>query len=138
MNHYKIFTLAEANKVLPKITEILLELQYLYSEIVKKQVEIDTLELIYHNGKMPKENPHHLLSEAIEQLHQSYNQFQQYITELTDLGCTLKDLQIGLIDFYANRNNELILLCWKLGEKSIQYWHPIETGFTSRQSIDFH
>jgi hypothetical protein len=52
------------------------------------------------------------------------------------LGGEIKDVETGLVDFPGKRNGEDILLCWKLGEKKIGYWHSVEGGFASRRPID--
>ena len=52
------------------------------------------------------------------------------------LGGELKDIELGLVDFPSTREGEDILLCWKLGEKSIGYWHAVDGGFASRKPID--
>jgi hypothetical protein len=54
------------------------------------------------------------------------------------LGGEVKDLDLGLVDFPSTRNGEDILLCWKLGEKSVGYWHSVDGGFASRRPIDAH
>jgi hypothetical protein len=52
------------------------------------------------------------------------------------LGGEVKDVDLGLVDFPSTRNGEEILLCWKLGEKSLGYWHSVDGGFASRRPID--
>jgi hypothetical protein len=52
------------------------------------------------------------------------------------LGGDIKDVELGLVDFPGKRNGEDILLCWKLGEKSLGYWHPVDGGFASRRPVD--
>jgi hypothetical protein len=52
------------------------------------------------------------------------------------LGGDVKDVELGLVDFPGKRNGEDILLCWKLGEKSLGYWHPVDGGFASRRPVD--
>jgi hypothetical protein len=54
------------------------------------------------------------------------------------LGGEVKDVDLGLVDFPSTRNGEEILLCWKLGEKSLGYWHSVDGGFASRRPIDAH
>ena len=47
----------------------------------------------------------------------------------------VKHIERGLVDWYALKDGREILLCWKLGEKSVGYWHELDTGFAGRQSI---
>jgi hypothetical protein len=47
----------------------------------------------------------------------------------------LLDPSIGLIDFLHQRGNQVVFLCWKLGEAKVEWWHPIETGIAGRQRL---
>jgi hypothetical protein len=58
------------------------------------------------------------------------------IERIRALGGEVKDIDLGLVDFPSTRNGEEILLCWKLGEKSLGYWHTVDGGFASRRPID--
>jgi hypothetical protein len=58
------------------------------------------------------------------------------IERIRALGGEVKDLDLGLVDFPSTRDGEEILLCWKLGEKTLGYWHSIDGGFASRRPID--
>jgi hypothetical protein len=56
--------------------------------------------------------------------------------QIEDSGCIVKDLDVGLVDFPALLGEEQVLLCWKLGEPRIEYWHRNEEGFGGRKPID--
>jgi hypothetical protein len=58
------------------------------------------------------------------------------IQELEDLGVKLRDIDTGLLDFPAKRFGEVVYLCWKYGEASIEFWHTQSEGFASRKSIN--
>ena len=58
------------------------------------------------------------------------------VAEIDATGVQVKDLDIGLLDFPCIVGEEVILLCWKLGEKGITHWHGIEEGFAGRKPID--
>jgi len=58
------------------------------------------------------------------------------LAEIDAIGVQVKDLDIGLLDFPCEVEGQNILLCWKLGEKSITHWHGIEEGFAGRKPID--
>lgn len=56
--------------------------------------------------------------------------------ELEELGVQLKDYAHGLIDFPAMREGRVVLLCWKAGEgDEIEWWHDVEAGFAGRQPL---
>ena len=56
--------------------------------------------------------------------------------EIQEMGVQVKDLDIGLIDFPAICCGEEVLLCWRLGEPEIAWWHGLEEGFRGRKPID--
>jgi hypothetical protein len=58
------------------------------------------------------------------------------VDRVNDLGAQIKDLDIGLIDFPALYRGREVLLCWKLGEERIAYWHGTDEGFRGRKLID--
>ena len=58
------------------------------------------------------------------------------IAEIDSIGVQVKDLDIGLLDFPCEVEGRTVLLCWKLGEKSITHWHGTDEGFASRKPID--
>jgi hypothetical protein len=58
------------------------------------------------------------------------------LAEIEAIGVQVKDLDIGLLDFPCQVAEETVLLCWKLGEEKIEYWHGLEEGFRGRKPID--
>jgi hypothetical protein len=58
------------------------------------------------------------------------------VAEIDATGVQVKDLDIGLLDFPCIVGEEIILLCWKLGEKKLTHWHGTEEGFAGRKPID--
>lgn len=58
------------------------------------------------------------------------------LAEIDSIGVQVKDLDIGLLDFPCMVDGRIILLCWKLGEKSITHWHGTEEGFAGRKPVD--
>jgi hypothetical protein len=58
------------------------------------------------------------------------------VNQIHGLGAQVKDADEGLIDFPALRDGEEVLLCWKLGEDEIGFWHGLEDGFAGRRPVD--
>ena len=58
------------------------------------------------------------------------------IEAVQEMGCQVKDLDTGLVDFPTLFRGVEVLLCWKLGEPGIEYWHGVEEGFRGRKAID--
>ncbi len=61
--------------------------------------------------------------------------FHSALQQLETLGGVLKDLSLGLVDFYTLRDGEPVFLCWKLGEDAIRFWHSLDTGYAARQPL---
>lgn len=57
------------------------------------------------------------------------------VDEIGEHGAQVKDVDEGLIDFPALRRGETVLLCWRLGEGDIAYWHRVEDGFAGRRAL---
>jgi hypothetical protein len=58
------------------------------------------------------------------------------VNAIHERGVIVKDLDTGLVDFPALREGEEILLCWRLGEDEVAYWHGLEEGFAGRKRLD--
>lgn len=59
------------------------------------------------------------------------------VERLDELGVTVKDLDLGLLDFPSERAGGVVLLCWQVGEESVTSWHGLEEGFAGRKPIDW-
>ena len=57
------------------------------------------------------------------------------VKKLEELGCVLRDMSIGLVDFPAVRLGERVWLCWKLGEEHVTFWHTRHEGFAGRKPV---
>ena len=128
----KMFTAEEANKLLPQLTSWLDELRAGRDSILSLEVEIDALELVTpkdDSGASPA------LNRKVEEYTRLVNRFYSLIDQIHEMGCFLKDLDFGLVDFYSLQSKRVICLCWKYGEKTVKYWHEIGGGYTSRQSL---
>jgi hypothetical protein len=118
----KRFTLAKANLTLPLVKRIVSDIVKTHAQVVALQAAVETAKL--------KDQP------AVQaDLDRALEQLQTYVDELHDIGCDLKDYQIGLVDFLGRHQGRPVCLCWKLGEETIGYWHELRAGFAGRQPI---
>ena len=76
-----------------------------------------------------------LIESEKEKFQPHINELSQSLDTLEELGCYIKDLDIGLIDFLSSFEGRDIFLCWKLGEPHIGHWHEVDEGFSNRQEI---
>ena len=132
----KLFTVDEANRALAEIIPLIQQLQGLQASILNTNHQLDeaTKKLSQGNGYPIKEVRKQIEELTKHQLH-LLEAFQSALQQLEGIGCVVKDLQQGLIDFYTMRNEEPVFLCWRLGEDQIRFWHRLEDGFPGRQPI---
>jgi hypothetical protein len=124
----KVFTIEEANSLLPSVRAILSRIQRTHGRLVSYQTAAKhAAEGAEQGGGGMPEGPHYV-SLLIELFSNT--------SEIETLGVQLKDQARGLIDFPCLRDGRVILLCWQLGEgDEIEWWHDIETGFAGRQPL---
>src|SRR5260221_14780548 len=75
------------------------------------------------------------LAEAAAEVEREARELARTIDEIADAGAEGKDIDEGLIDFPALPNGTTVLLCWRLGEAEIRYWHTVEDGFAGRREL---
>lgn len=69
--------------------------------------------------------------------HESHlQQAKDSLAEIEAIGVQVKDLDTGLLDFPCLIEGQTVLLCWKLGESRIEFWHTLDSGFRGRQPLD--
>ncbi len=122
-----LFTLAEANALLPEIVPKLASIQRLYMKVeslrAKARAAAGASEF---GGGM----------EGGTQYVNTLYTIGKLTTELHEIGVELKDHTQGLIDFPSTRGERIVLLCWKLGEgDEIEWWHETDAGFAGRQRL---
>jgi hypothetical protein len=131
----KTFTLDEAQSLLP-VLESLLK-RAMEGRRAAQLVEAELNELpqrIYLSGGM-RVNSASVAKQRAE-VEENLKQVQESIAEIDAIGVQVKDLDSGLLDFPCRINGEVVLLCWRMGERSIEHWHTIEAGFQGRQPVD--
>ena len=123
----RIFTLAEANQLLPQLRSILEEVEGEWSRMKALNPEIQKV-----RDRVPADafTPHGVeyveaVSHLLFRLHQ-----------IKDMGVVVKDVEKGLCDFPYMRHGRVVYLCWHRGESAVGFWHDIETGFASREPVD--
>lgn len=123
----KLFTLTEANELLPGVSANLKTIQKLYAKIDTFRDAARSAALASEFGGGMKGG-----SQYVKALYD----IGKITTELYELGIQLKDYSRGLIDFPSMRDGRVVLLCWQLGEdEKIEWWHEIEAGFAGRQPL---
>ncbi len=131
----KTFTLDEAQSLLP-VLESLLK-RAIEGKRAAESVESDLSELarqIYLSGGMRVDTAKVAGKRAEMEAH--LQRVRESISEIDAIGVQVKDLETGLLDFPFRLDDEVVLLCWRLGEPAIEHWHTTEAGFKGRQPVD--
>ena len=131
----KIFTLEEAQMLLPVLKSLLERAMEGKQEIEQIDKEFQDLKhrvflsggLLLDVGKVARRR-----AEREKAMHA----IKDAIAEIDAIGVQVKDLDIGLLDFPCQIENDIVLLCWKYGEEKIEFWHGMEEGFAGRKPID--
>ena len=75
------------------------------------------------------------LQSVQERLDEEVAGIARCVARIHELGGLVKDLDAGLVDFPARREGVEVLLCWRLGEDEVGYWHGLEEGFSGRRPL---
>jgi hypothetical protein len=116
----KTFTLDEAQSLLPVLESLL-----------KRAME-DRRSAQSGGMKVNTANVSKQRAEVEEHLKRA----RESVTEIDAIGVQVKDLDSGLLDFPCRIDDEVVLLCWRMGEPAIEHWHTVESGFQGRQPVD--
>ncbi len=129
----RAFTLDEANSFLPRLTQLLPQIQESKSKHDQLQEKVaEYTHLMSSNGHIIEKE----LNEARQELVQATNEVNRLIERLQEMDCELKDIEQGLVDFRTEREGREVYLCWKLGEPDIRWWHELDAGFAGRQPLE--
>jgi hypothetical protein len=129
----RYFTVEEANEALAEVrplTEELVSHRRALVELQERQAALTTR--ISGNGGNVEPSE---LQEVQERLDEEVAGIARCVARIHELGAQVKDLDEGLVDFPALRGGEDVLLCWRLGEDEIGFWHGLDEGFSGRKRL---
>ncbi|HWP28698.1 MAG TPA: DUF2203 domain-containing protein [Chloroflexota bacterium] len=130
----RLFTREEAQALLPRLTELLTALQAQQQELREKERA-----LAARYQQRVRGNGYALGGEDLvalqAELEAGLAALNEQLAAIDALGCELKDIDQGLVDFPAQREGREVYLCWRLGEPTIAWWHERDAGFAGRQPL---
>ncbi len=128
----RIYTLAEARALVPRIAGLLAALQDAKRQLQQTQELRHALERSAgSDGDGRLTDPPTLERHAQDWL----GAFRASLETFHELDIQVKDIDRGLVDLTAEREGRLVLLCWEQGEATIDWWHELDTGYAGRQRI---
>lgn len=123
----RLYTVAEANAILPQVRRLVQRMLTARTNVLHLQPELwPAVEAAVFNGG----------SKTVSEASRQIIAIQESIAALQRMNILVKDINTGLIDFPAQREGQVVLLCWQYDEPSVQFWHDVDTGFAGRQRID--
>jgi hypothetical protein len=129
----RTFTPTEANEVLVELRPIVERMVKHRRNLTAAQVQqAELVTRIAGNGGDMVPSDLHEAAEAIQREATAISDCAELINAA---GAEIKSLEEGLLDFPARRGDEVVLLCWKLGEDEIRFWHRVDEGFGGRRPL---
>ena len=125
----RFFTVEEASRTLPLVRRIVRDIVEGYPQFQRERESYREVTL----------EPGPELQRRLESLSEAIDDYgdrlRALLRELDQVGCVVKDYQEGLVDFHTIYHGRPVLLCWKLDEDRVAYWHELDAGFSGRQPI---
>jgi hypothetical protein len=125
VKHSRHYTLEEANAALGWVQDVIASLRSAREGLSDEEAREALAEAGPQNGGG---DPGRVVSEAFLQLREA-------LARLQEAEVVLRDLDRGLVDFPAIRDDREVYLCWVEGEDEISYWHDLEAGFAGREPL---
>jgi hypothetical protein len=127
----RYFRVDEATGLLPRLTALIGTLRQLRDQAVVKRARIDQLWRRLDGGEP-------VLSEIGDEQRVLDGLSKRLVAvagEIESIGCVLRDIDLGLVDFPFRVRGGAVFLCWKIGESAILFWHGTDEGFAGRKPI---
>ena len=132
----KFFSPEKANALIPRLAPLV-------EELLKKRRDL-AIKLLENDPALRVPPPSTIRSSRLAGLRSPFptprfgelkSEIVRLIHRLESLGCIVKDIDLGLVDFPSMRGGEPIYLCWKAGETRVSHWHAMDEGFSERKPL---
>ena len=131
----RYFNLLEAEAFLPEVERLLRTLAQSKQEYEEVDGELSAISqrIALTGGMVP---PRERILQLRTRKDAAARDLKSAAERIGEIGCQLKDIETGLVDFPTLYRDKEVYLCWKLGESGIGFWHHVEDGFRGRRAID--
>ena len=123
--HQRHFTRAEANAILPRLTEMLDRLRESKDELTDAEVHEALSDAAPSNGG----------GDQGRQVGIAFLEVRRLLEAIERSGLVLRDIDRGLVDFPALIDGREVYLCWEVGEDDVGYWHDMDAGYGGREPL---
>jgi hypothetical protein len=121
------FTVEQANRTLPLVRRIVDDLVRYH---VRWQEMVAALDVRTAGNNAAASAPDEELQREIQR---TAAEIERFLRELQEIGVQFKGFDLGLVDFPGKLDGRDVLLCWKLGEAAVEYWHVEDAGYSARR-----
>jgi hypothetical protein len=131
----KIFSVDEANRLIPYLEETLDRLASMSREASALKGALDVLSIIESGGASEASPDVRALREQERAYSATVERIRAGLRDVSQRGCLVRDLELGLVDFYTMARDQVVCLCWRRGEPRVEHWHPVDEGFSGRRPL---
>jgi hypothetical protein len=132
----KFFSPEKANALIPRLSPLV-------EELLKKRRDL-AIKLLETDPALRVPPPSSIRSTRLAGLRSPFppprfgelkSEIVRLIHRIESLGCIVKDIDLGLVDFPSTQSGEQVYLCWKVGEPRVSHWHGVDEGFSERKPL---
>jgi hypothetical protein len=131
----RVLSLEEANGLVPRLTTELSRLAKLREAVAEVARALggpdEAVEILERRRDA---SPTQVAS--ADRLRAMADEIAGVVSRIHDLGGLVKDLELGLVDFYGEVEGETVFWCWQFGEAEVGHWHSLDEGFSSRKPVE--
>jgi hypothetical protein len=125
----KLFSPDEANELVPRLELLIRDLQTALKSLRTRVAELSKTDSELVNLTLPD------IIQRYPELRAPGEAMAEAVSQIESMGCFLKDVDQGLVDFPFDNGEEIAFLCWQYGEPEVIAWHSIEGGFSGRKPL---
>ena len=127
----RIFGADEANRTIPLVRRVVTDIVRDYGLVATMAKEYKALRRLPNREESHEER----LNELKQEMAVLSDHIDECVRELSEIGCEMKDLSQGLVDFPAEMEGRKVYLCWMIGEDRVDHWHEVTEGFRGRKPL---
>jgi hypothetical protein len=134
----RLFTAEQASALIPYLEGKVKRMRAAKRELEVARRRLEVLSLIAGSGASAHNPDVQARAAAEGRTRRLVREIEEEIEAVQARGCIIKDIDQGLIDFYALRGDHLVFLCWRSGEEEVAHWHSLNGGFAARRPLEQH
>jgi hypothetical protein len=132
----RVWSVTEANERIHELGDLLAELRAWVERLRVVHQELLRLNALWGSEIDAKDIPDRRHKDRLDQEAEALRErIEETVNGLQGEGIEIKDLERGLVDFYARLDDELVYLCWRVDEEEVAFYHTLDSGFRGRRPI---